>query len=138
MNGNLISERLYVALQRHFRELIIRWNSIAPELAVECFEAAESVYAVKEVSYHSQHITLREYIVLERQVSEQSHALMPTWKRHLELEGNVECLQELQYLLDTHTLRHSLASTWASKDQLQRILSDYTAIIIMECTIKSI
>ena len=120
----------YVALQRHFRELIIRWNSIASELAVECFEAVESVYAVKAAAYHSQHITLREYIVLERQVIEQSHALTPTWKRHLELEGNVECLQELQHLLDTHTLRHSLASTWASKDQLQRILSDYSGKII--------
>ena len=120
----------YVALQRRFRELVTRWNSIASELAVECFEATESVHAFKAAEYYSLHITLREHISLEQQVISQSRALMPTWKRHSEIEENAECLQELQRLLDNHTLRHRLASAWANKDQLQRILSDYNGKII--------
>jgi very-short-patch-repair endonuclease len=120
----------YVALQGRFRELVTRWNSIAPELEVECFEAVEPVYAINAAEYYSQHITLREHIALEQEVIDQSRSLLPTWKRHFEIEENTECLQELKGLLDSHTLRHRLANTWASKDQLQRILSDYKGKII--------
>jgi len=80
----------YVALQRRFRELVIRWNSIASELAVECFIEVEPVYAVKAATYHLQHIALREHIALEQQVIDQSRTLMPTWKRHHEIEENIE------------------------------------------------
>lgn len=119
-----------MAIEIRLCELVTRWNSIASELAVECFEETESIHALKAAEYYSLHIKLREHIALEQQVISQSRALMPTWKRHSEIEENAECLHELQRLLDNHTLRHRLASAWASKDQLQRILSDYSGKII--------
>lgn len=52
----------YVALQKRFRELLTRWNSIASELAIECFETVEPVNTLKAAEYYSVHITIREHL----------------------------------------------------------------------------
>ena len=50
---------------------------------------------------------------------------MPMWKRHAEIEENLECLKELQQFLDRHILRYRLANALVSKDQMQQLLSKY-------------
>ena len=55
---------------------------------------------------------------------------MPTWGRHSEIEENEESLQELKRFLESHILRHRLSSAWATKHQLQQMLSGYSGKII--------
>jgi superfamily I DNA and/or RNA helicase len=120
----------YVALQKRFRELVVRWNSIAPEMEVERFETVKSSCAIKAVEYHSLHLIIRNHIALEQEIIRSTHALMPTWGRHYEIEENEESLQELQRFLESHILRHRLSSAWATKHQLQQMLSGYSGKII--------
>lgn len=119
----------YVALQKSFRELLTRWNSIASELSIECFETVEPAHAIKAVEFHSLHLHIREHIALEEEIICKTHVLMPAWKRHSEIEQNVECVRELKGFLDSHILRHRLSSAWTGKDHLQRILSEYNTKI---------
>jgi very-short-patch-repair endonuclease len=120
----------YVMLQRRFRELVTRWNGVAPELAMGWFDVVEPAYALKAADYFALHMTIRKHIDLEAQVIAESKELLPTWIRHSEITGNTERLQELQQFLDSHILRHGLASAWAGKEQLQRMLSNYEGGII--------
>lgn len=122
----------FILLQRRFRELLTRWNSVASELAVECFETTDPVNAIMAAEYHSLHLSIREQILLEQQVIDSAHVLLPTWKKHSEIEQNNECLRELQEILDSHILRHRLSSAWSNKDRLQKVLSGYSGKIIEE------
>jgi len=120
----------YLLLQRQFRELIIRWNSIALELGMNCFETVEPIHVFKAIEYHSLHLILRKCIMLEQAIVSQSQIIIPAWSRHLEIEENRECLQELQSFLNSHILRYRLASAWTNKDQLQRNLSNFSGEVI--------
>ena len=75
-----------MAIEIRLRELVTSWNSIASELAVDCFEATESIHALKAAEYYSLHIMLREHIALEQQVISQSRALCRHGKGILRLK----------------------------------------------------
>ena len=120
----------YVSLQKHFVELITRWNGIANELEVECFEVIEPLHVIKAVEYHALHITIRKHIALEQEIINKSRVLIPLWKRQAEIGKNIECLQELQSFLESHILRHRLAGACIGKNHLQNILSNYAGKII--------
>lgn len=120
----------YILLQKSFRELLTRWNSIASELAVECFESTDPANAIKAAKNYSLHLSLREQIILEKEVTDSTRLLLPTWKRYSQIGQNDDCLQELQEILASHILRHRLSSAWASKDKLHQILSCYNSKII--------
>ena len=119
----------YIALQKRFCELVTRWNSVASELEIECFEVI-AVNAIKASESFSLYRSIQKHVALEAQIVSQSSLLLPTWKRHSEIEENAECLQELQNFLDSHTLRHKLAKANSSKENLQQIASSYSGKVI--------
>jgi len=120
----------YISLQKHCHELIIRWNSVAPELKMEYFETIEPSHIIKAAENFSLYIIIRQHVELESQVINKSRALLPTWKRHSEIEQNLEILQDLQNLLDNHVLHHKLAKAWSTKEKLQQIISNYSGKIL--------
>lgn len=120
----------YIALQKRFCELVTRWNSVAPELDIECFESVEPTHAIKAADNFLLYRLIQKHTELEAQVVSQSRLLLPTWKRHSEIEENIEYLQELQKFLDNHTLRHRLATAYSNKENIQNILSNYSGKVI--------
>lgn len=119
----------YITLQKRFCELVTRWNSVASELEIECFEVI-AVNAIKASESFLLYRLIQKHVALEAQIVSQSRLLLPTWKRHSEIEENAECLQELQSFLDSHTLRHRLAKANSSKENLQQIASNYSSKVI--------
>ncbi len=122
----------YVILQKSFRDLLTRWNGVASELQVEAFIEIDPAHAMEAAQFYSLHLKLREHIKLEQDIIKQAKQLMPTWKKASEIEKNPKHVKELQDFLDSHTLRHRLASAWTSKEQLQKILSPYKSTITDE------
>jgi len=120
----------YITLQKRFCELVTRWNSVASELEIECFEVIEPSNAIKASENFLLYRLIQKHVALESQIISQSRLLLPTWKRHSEIEENAECLQELQSFLDSHTLRHRLAKAHSSKENLQQIISSYSGKVI--------
>jgi superfamily I DNA and/or RNA helicase len=120
----------YIALQKRFCELVTRWNSVASELDIECFEVVEPAHAIKAEKNFLLYRLIQNHIALETQIVNQSLLLLPNWKRHSEIEENIECLQELQNFLDNHTLRHRLSKAYSNKENLQKIISNYGGKII--------
>ncbi len=99
----------YILLQYQFREYVVRWNSVAPELSIECFETVEPGHAIKAAEYFSLHKILRQHIEMEAQVIRQCQILLPAWRHQAEISQNFERLKELQRLLENHVLRYRLA-----------------------------
>ncbi len=120
----------YIALQKRFCELVTRWNSVAPELDIECFEVIEPSNAIKASESFLLYRLIQKHVALEAQIVSQSRLLLPTWERHSEIEENAECLQELQSFLDSHTLRQRLAKAHSNKENLQQITSGYSGKVI--------
>lgn len=124
--------QMYVELQKRFRELVTRWNGVASELEIKCFETTEPSNVLKAAEYFSLHLLIRNHIELEHQIIHQSRSLIPSWGRYEEIEENQESLQELQTFLDSHIRRHRLSSSWTNKEQFQQLLSDYDGKIVDE------
>lgn len=117
----------YLILRKRFLELVIRWNRIAPELAMAYFETSEVTHVVTAAEYHASHILIREQIDLHKQVENEVRFLLPTWKNHADIEY---CLENLLSFLESHLLRYRLSSALMIKNNLQKALSAYSGKIV--------
>jgi very-short-patch-repair endonuclease len=114
-----------IFLHRRFRELVARWNSVAPELAVESFDVIAPNHAIRAGERHAIHTLVRRQMDWEQQVSAKAQDILPTWGRHADLKDNLSCMKALQAILEKHTLRYRLAAAWSNKEELQKLLSAY-------------
>jgi very-short-patch-repair endonuclease len=120
----------YIDLQRNFRDLVTRWNTIAKELEIESFSACDPSNAITAKEYYELHHVLRRHIETEGRVIEQAKQLFPTWEKSTLISTNKAHLSELKRHIENHALRKRLANAWSFKEKMQGILSGYQGDII--------
>jgi very-short-patch-repair endonuclease len=120
----------YLHLQRRFRDLIARWDSVAPDLALECFKSYDQSHIMQAGEYFSQHLILREHIKLGGQVIASIQEVLPGWNFYTEIEENPDLLAQLQEILDNHIRRSRLSNALTTKDRLQESISCYQGNIV--------
>ena len=121
--------REYMHLMRTFRELITRWNSVAPELKIDAFDSNDprhSMTAERKIQLFS---LIRKRVSIEEKSLTQAAYLLPTWEHKDYFINGEALLQEVQKALESHVLRHKLSSSWADKEKLQGLLSKYSGDI---------
>ena len=122
----------YINLQRDFRDLIARWNTVAKELGIEIFSSYNSSNAITAKEYYELYHVVRRHIEIEGQVVEQTKRLFPTWEKHKLILANKVDLSELKRHIDNHILRKRLANAWSSKERFQAMLMGYQGKIIQK------
>lgn len=120
----------YIDLQRNFRDLVTRWNTVAKELGIESFAAIEPSNAIIAREYYELHHFVRSHIDTEARVIEQAKQLFPTWEKSTLISSNKAHLSELKRHIENHALRKRLATAWSFKEKLQGVLSKYQGEII--------
>ena len=120
----------YVDLQRNFRDLVTRWNTIAKELEIEGFSNCDPLNVVIARDYIELHHIIRHHIETENWVSKQARQVFPTWDKSNVMSSNKDLLLELKKHIENHVLKKRLANAWSFKEKVQRILSSYHGEII--------
>jgi very-short-patch-repair endonuclease len=119
----------YMFLMRSLRQIITRWNSVAPELRVDKFDSNDPSHATTAESKIRQLSLIRERIALEEKILRQALVLLPTWEHKDYFVTHESLLQIIQKALESHILRQKLSSSWADKERFQKILSEYSGEI---------
>ena len=112
----------YVLLQKHLRELVIRWNSIGQQIAIEIFSQLDPISAIKAYESFSIYCKIKESVFLETSIIEKTQVVFPSWT-HLNIAEYQEHLHQLQNALEHHLTQQRLSTAWLIKENLQTLLS---------------
>ncbi len=115
----------YLLLRLRYRELLHRWNSIAPELSIADFESTDPIHVAKALEYLRLHTALREHISLESIIIDESQALIPCWIPPLASDNNEALFREPQNILGDHVLRFRFSNLRSERKRLHDTLLNY-------------
>ena len=111
----------YVALQRHLRELTVRWNAIAQELKMPVLEvnAKGGIYALEYFVIYEE--VTRE-LHLSHQVQVRACELFSSWHDVDNVLLKDSAFEDLDRALRHHLTKNRLANAWSNKERFQKIL----------------
>lgn len=115
--------KAYVKHLRRLRDLVTRWNALAPELSIKAFPANEPPHAAGAAEAFSIYRKIKSAAALEKQIALDAKNVLPGWSRLPEVAHSESALNEAQSILLHHLTRNRLAETWAVKEQFQQALS---------------
>lgn len=120
----------YALLQRSSKELIMRWNSIAPELKMSAFPEIEENNSIKSAKEDMEiYFLIKKCRELESLILKNAYAICPTWHHHQEMIENPDYAQEFLKILNCHLSCHLLTKAWSQKEKLQNLLVKYSGRI---------
>jgi very-short-patch-repair endonuclease len=114
----------YLALQEKWRELAVRWNTLAPELGLEqvMHEAGrEGVAAAEQFALYRKVAAL---VDAEADLTARAARLFPGWNMARRLSDDDKALEAVERALDHHLTISRLGDVWAVRDRLQRALEN--------------
>jgi very-short-patch-repair endonuclease/transcription elongation GreA/GreB family factor len=114
----------FVLHLKRLRELVTRWNALAPELQIPAMPANDPAYALTAGEAFTLFQKVRKSVELEKAVASQVQKILPTWRQAQNVAADESCLDEAERILLHHLMRNRLAATWAMKERLQQVLSD--------------
>lgn len=113
----------FVLHLKHLRELVTRWNALAPELQIIVLPANDPAHALTAGEAYTRYQKIRESVELEKVVASLVQNVLPTWQRARDVATDESCLEEAEQILLHHLMRNRLAETWAMKELFQQVLS---------------
>lgn len=115
--------KLFVLRLKQLRELVTRWNALAPELQIAALPANDPAHALTAGEAYTLYQKVRESVELEKVVASLVKKVLPTWQRARDVATDASCLEEAEQILLHHLMRNRLAETWAIKERFQQVLS---------------
>lgn len=123
----------FVSLQKRMRELVIRWNSIAPELNIEAMPDSEPGQAPEAHKLYELYENIKTAALIEKLVIHSSAKIFPGWTSMREI-GTDDAVSNLREALNHHLTKNRLSSTWAIKQEFQQFLAGRSGRVIVEIT----
>lgn len=120
----------FVHLQKRFRGLAMRWNSLAPDLAVEALSGAEPEHGLVAHGLYALYEKIKAVVEAEQSITKQASKLFPDWRRIRELVSNTSVIDELDKALQHHLTKNRLACVWGLKERFQQVLDNRKGRII--------
>lgn len=120
----------FIALQKQFRELAVRWNSLAPELAIEVLPGAEPEHGLLAQGLYVLYEKVKVVVAAEQSIIEQASRVLPGWQRARELADTASAMDELVIALRHHLTKNRLAGVWAVKERFQQMLDNRKGRVI--------
>lgn len=119
----------YVDLQKHLRELAVRWNAIAEELKLPTLEITPQggVNAADNFTIYEE--VLRE-LNLDQQILKSACQIFSSWSNAENVLNDDTAFEELDKALRHHLTKNRLANVWANKEQFQKILNSRSGPVI--------
>lgn len=114
----------FIALQKQFRELAVRWNSLAPELAIEVLPGADPEHGIIAHGLYGLYEKIKAVVAAEQSVIEQASRVMPGWQRVREFADTPSAMEELDIALRHHLTKNRLSGVWAVKERFQQMLDN--------------
>lgn len=113
----------FVLHLKRLRELVTRWNALAPELQILAMPANDPAHALTAGEAFTLFQKVRKSVELEKAVASQVQKILPTWRQAQNVAADESCLDEAERILLHHLMRNRLAATWAMKERFQQVLS---------------
>ncbi|QIX61450.1 DUF559 domain-containing protein [Hymenobacter sp. BT18] len=113
----------FLLLLRHLHELVIRWNTLAAELALPPLTTAEPVPALQEaLRYYERYEELGAIQAAEASLRETLQRLLPTWPPARAAKLLPATLAAAAELLQQHQLRLHSEAAWTEREQYTQAL----------------
>ncbi len=112
----------YLSLLRQSHELIVRWNTLAPELGFEptLDESPES--AMIAAQEYDLYLKLKGVMKMGDALQTAASRLFPNWSHSRYVAYNNEQLTDLEKALRHHLTKNRLTQVWVAKERLQKVL----------------
>lgn len=119
----------YVALQRHMRELTVRWNAVAQELKLPVLEVSPQG-GINALEYFAIYEEVTRELNLGYQIQNRACELFGSWHDAENVLLKDSAFEELDRALRHHLTKNRLANVWSNKEQFQKILNDRSGPIV--------
>lgn len=127
--GDWAHVREYITHQKNLRELVVRWNAVAPELKLPILnvtpqsglDAAEYFLIYKEI---------QKELDLEKLITEQAISIFTSWAMVEQVGINQTIFEELDNALRHHLTKNRLANVWVQKEQFQKVLDGRRGAVV--------
>lgn len=120
----------FIVLLKKFRELAMRWNSLAPELAIEILPGAEPKHGLLAQKLYALYEKVKTVVVVEQSVTEQALKVLPGWQHARDLASTASAMEELDKALRHHLTKNRLAGVWSIKERFQQVLDNRKGRVI--------
>jgi very-short-patch-repair endonuclease len=121
---------LYLANQKRFRELAVRWNSLAPELRLDLLSGVEPQDGITAAKLFEIYTRVKSAVEWERLLLESTAKIFVSWERATQVADSHEALAELDRALRHHLAKNRLADVWGVKERFQRVLEGRSGPVI--------
>ncbi len=121
----------FALLQKRQLSLLVRWNTIAPEIGIDSLEPTDLTQLARALDFYALHLEVRENAKLRAELSGRTRSLFPTWTELSALRGN-EAVSVLRDAVKKHTLSHALSSAREEKARIFSGLSRYDSPVTNE------
>lgn len=112
----------FVALLCRLRELAVRWNALAHDLALEPLDGTEAEHGLAAAESYRLYEKVRTVVHTEATVCCCAAMVFPSWPYAASATEEVERLAELEKALRHHLTKNRLAEAWVVKEHFQRAL----------------
>ncbi len=120
----------FIVLLKKLRELAMRWNSLAPELAIEILPGAEPKHGLLAQKLYALSEKVKAVVVAEQSVTEQALKVLPGWQHARDLASTASAMEELDKALRHHLTKNRLAGVWSIKERFQQVLDNRKGRVI--------
>ncbi len=120
----------FIVLLKKFRELAMRWNSLAPELAIEILPGAEPKHGLLAQKLYALYEKVKTVVVVEQSVTEQALKVLPGWQHARDIASTASAMEELDKALRHHLTKNRLAGVWSIKERFQQVLDNRKGRVI--------
>ena len=114
---------VFIQVLKTFRELTIRWNTLAQELQIEKVEGTPLESVAAAVETYTLYTKLKGLVESENEITDRVSRVFPNWINAHEIVNRADQQTELEIALRHHITRGHLANSWAIKERLQAVLA---------------
>lgn len=111
----------YLSLQKHLRELVLRWNQLARELEFPVLEITDQS-GLEAIKFFAIYENIKRELKLEQEISQKGSAIFTSWIDVENVITDQNTLEEFDRALRHHLKKNRLANVWDQKSQFQKVL----------------
>lgn len=123
----------FIDFKQVAKVLIVRWNALSAEISLPSFEPnADSLLALKSAVEISE--IIQSNCQLEKEIQSSLDSIFLNLQANNDSYYSLKILTEIEQTLNQHLTKHSLSTTWKSKENIENLLLEHSGIITEQLT----
>jgi hypothetical protein len=120
----------FITLLRRLVRLAVRWNALAPDLALDRLPGTEAEHGLAAAESYALFEKVRTVVHTEASVCANAVRMFPSWPHAVNATEQVGRLAELETALRHHLTKNRLAEVWIVKERFQRALEGCSGRVV--------